>query len=184
MKRLVLILMLTTAALSAYAQRGSKGQHTAAFTYGCNFTADKAWTTSLSYSNYRLYGTLDADFTYNHCEGSYKTYGAPVNNYMLSGGYSQRLIQNYRRTFILYAGINAAIGYTQCNKGDSKLADGILLTIKEEVSYAIAPALKMDWFVSKLFGFTFRVQDMIFIKSDLMQSHNAMASLGFKYLIQ
>ena len=108
MKRLVLILMLTTAALSSYAQRGSKGQHTAAFTYGCNFTADKAWTTSLSYSNYRLYGTLDADFTYNHCEGSYKTYGAPVNNYMFSGGYSQRLIQNYRRTFILYAGINAA----------------------------------------------------------------------------
>lgn len=184
MKRLVLLLMLMTTALVASAQRGSKGQHTAAFTYGANLTADKAWTTSLSYSNYRLYGTLDADFTYNRSQGNYKSYGAPINNYMLSGGYSQRLVQNYKRTFILYAGINAAIGYTQCNKGESKLSEGILLTTKEEVSYAIAPAVKLDWFVSKLFGFTFRVQDMIFIKSDLMQSHNALATIGFKYLIQ
>lgn len=184
MKRLVLLLLLLTSALASYAQRGSKGQHTAAFTYGCNMTANKAWTTSLSYSNYRLFGTLDADFTYNRSEGSYKSHGAPTNNYMLSGGYSQRLVQNYKRTFILYAGINASIGYTQCNKGKSKLTDGIYLTTTEEVSYALSPVLKADWFVSRLFGFSFRVQDMIFVKSDLMQPHNVMLSLGFKYLIQ
>jgi len=184
MRRLLLFLLLTFAALTCHAQRGSKGQHTAAFTYGCNFSADKAWTTSLSYCNYRLYGTLDADFTYNRSEGNYKSYSTPINNYMLSGGYSQRLVQSYKRNFILYAGINAAIGYTQCNKGNAKLSEGILLSATEEVSYAISPIVRADWFVSKLFGFTFRLQDMIFIKSDIMQPHNAMASVGFKHLIQ
>ena len=184
MKRLAFLLLLMVTTTVSYAQRGSKGQHTAAMTYGCNLTSAYGWSMILAYNNYRQSGTLDADFIYSYSKGAYEDIKVPVNNYMLYGGYSHRILENYKRTFTLFVGANAGIGYTQCNGGERELVSGVDLKTVEEISYALSPVVKVDCFVTKLFGFTFRVQDMIFIKSDLLKPHNLTLSLGFKYLIQ
>lgn len=184
MKQLALLFLLMVTATVSYAQRGSKGQHTAAMTYGCNVTSAYGWSMILAYNNYRQSGTFDADFIYSYSKGAYEDIKVPVNNYMFYGGYSHRIAENYKRTFSFFIGANAGIGYTQCNRGESQLTSGVELKTVEEISYALSPVIKVDCFITRLFGFTFRAQDLIFIKSDLLKPHNVTLSLGFKYLIQ
>lgn len=177
---LAILLVIPT----AMAQRGNKGQHSVALRYGLNTPAEAAWAMGIEYNNYRKGGTIDAEFMYCYSEGYYKEHRAAIHNYMLCGSYSHRLLQNYRRTLMVYAGAGAAIGYTQGNNGDRELAPGISLKTTEELAYALVPSLRMDIFVAKNFGFTAKVQDLIFIHSDLMQPHNTTITIGFKYLIK
>lgn len=183
-KKIITAMLFLLLASGASAQRGNKGQHAASLTYGINANADNGWTMGLNYYNYRKAGTMDVSFLYNSYKGKYRNNRADIRNYLLSGGYSQKLLQNYTRTLIMYAGANAAIGYTQGNNGNSQLTSGITLKKTEEISYALVPTFRMDIYVSKNFGFTAQIQDMIFVHSDLMQPHNTTITIGLKYLIK
>lgn len=184
MNKLICTCVLLLLSLSLYAQRGSRGQHTLSVGCGYNLSSEHAYSLQVNYGNYRKSGTLDLEFSYNAFELGYNGIHVPICNYMLSAGYHHCIVSNYTRTLMFYVGASAAIGYTQANNGDKPLEYGISLSKTNEVPCAIIPGARLDCFVDKRFGLTLKIEDMIYIKSSLCNTHNALISLGFKYIIQ
>lgn len=175
MKKLLIIpLLLYTLTLSA--QRAQKGQH--AISAGAGLVnSPSAFIIDLGYSNYRSSGIIDINLYYNGSKMEYQQLTTPLHKYIISAGYKHRLLQNYRRNFLLYAGAAAGLGYGTADK-----LDGIEMTTNS-ILYTLIPAVQSDWFISKQTALTLRAADMIFISSDL-DNNDLTLTIGLKYIIK
>ena len=77
-------------------------------------------------------------------QGWYRTMVIPLETFLVEGGYSIRLLGDFRRTINLNGSATAVAGYERINKGDSLLYDGSVLLNKSHLVYGFGGRISAE----------------------------------------
>jgi len=72
----------------------------------------------------------------------------PLETYLAEGGYSLRLLGNFRRSVNVNASVVAVAGYERINKGDSLLFDGAVILNKSHLVYGLGGRISTEIYIA------------------------------------
>ncbi|ALU28393.1 MULTISPECIES: conjugal transfer protein TraO [Bacteroidota] len=113
---------------------------------GNDYYINLAMTVNGKNGNYWLWA-----LEYNHEYSNYKELEIPVETYMAEGGYSLRLLGNFRKSINLNATLNGVIGYETFNRGKEMLFDGAEILNEESFVYGAGGRLSLETYLSDRF---------------------------------
>ena len=153
MRRLLAVIVATVALLSCcgigriYAQRCLPGTVgigiSAGFTDRIRRPIDFYTDAVVSIYSVR-YSRWTAGVGYRNKGYAYRTIRIPQEQFTVSGGYRYCCVSDRSKTFFLYIGGSAIIGYETVNRGNARLYDGATLRRADAFIYGLGASLEAE----------------------------------------
>ncbi len=159
MRRIVLLLSLALClafAEGAYAQRTLPGMRAVELragmadgwysTSGCNASGYYFGAAVSRYARNASKWVFGAEYLCRHY--LYKAGCVPVAQFTAEGGYYHKFLSDPSKTFFLYLGSSALLGYETVNWGKKRLPDGATIRDRERFLYGGAVTLEADTYIT------------------------------------
>lgn len=174
MKRwLITVLGCVLFSMTAHAQRLLPKQSGMEFLAGIPIQEDKLFSDGnfsalINYLRYmKNYHYYYGGVSYLQQDYYHKNYAIPVRDYLAEGGFMAHIISTPRKSFLVYAGLVASLGYEEINKGEGWLLDGAWLNAKNGFIFGGGAQLSFEGFITDYLVLTAKAKGLFMGGTDL-----------------